>query len=92
MLDEIFTTVGATFLMTGAKLVPALISRLSGASSTVTFGGEFVLATATPGCVSNTIDRHPTIAPENLFIIPVKFTINPILVANFTLKLRSVKA
>jgi hypothetical protein len=32
MLEEIFTTLGPTFLITGAKLVPAFISRLSGAS------------------------------------------------------------
>jgi len=68
MLEEIFTTLGATFLITGAKLVPALISRLSGASWIVTVGGGFVFAEAAPDCIKNTPAKQLVMAPKNLFI------------------------
>src|ERR1035438_9540965 len=41
-----FTTLGATFLTTGATLVAALRSRLIGVSWMVSLGAELVLATA----------------------------------------------
>ena len=74
MLDEIFTTLGETLLITGAKLVPAFTSRLSGASEIVTLGGGFVFAKTTPDCTNKTIGKQPVMAAKNLFIIPVKLT------------------
>src|SRR3954463_8625186 len=68
MLDEIFTTLGATFLITGAKLVRAFTSRLSGASSIVTLGGEFVFAQTRPDCANKTIERQRTMMPRRFFI------------------------
>src|ERR1039458_3198007 len=41
-----FTTLGPTFLTTGATLVAALSSRLMGVSSMVSLGAEFVLPDA----------------------------------------------
>ena len=41
-----FTTLGATFLTTGATLVAALVSRLMGVSWMVSRGAVFVLAEA----------------------------------------------
>src|SRR5712675_2755279 len=37
-----FTTLGATFFTTGAKLVVSLVSRLIGELSTITLGGSVV--------------------------------------------------
>src|SRR6266516_2822087 len=41
-----FTTLGATFLTMGAKLVPALTSRFKGVSWTLSLGGGLVLGAA----------------------------------------------
>src|SRR5438045_9679562 len=43
-LMKTFTTLGATFLTTGAKLVVSLVSRLRGLVSTATFGGGPLLS------------------------------------------------
>jgi len=48
IVEKMFTTDGATRLITGAKLVLAFTSPLSGDSSSSNFGGGFVLAEA-PG-------------------------------------------
>jgi hypothetical protein len=69
MLDEIFTTLGATFFITGAKLVRAFTSRLKGASSIVTLGGALVFAEIIPGCNNNTAPKHPVMTAKNLFML-----------------------
>src|ERR1035437_2563327 len=63
-----FTTLGPTFLTTGATLVAALISRLMGVSWMVSLGAEFVLpdaGAAPPGSAAANairIERLPNAA------------------------------